>query len=91
MRTCSLLSPNPVTVASSPLRTLSAVQRVSEVMRLIERQVGYRWFSTDAHPETEWISQHSPETFSAIELEVSLDACHTAMSAWAPAGRWFSI
>ncbi len=55
---------------------------IPEVMQLIERQIGYLKSLTDQHPETEWVLQYSPETFSATELEVSLQACHTAMRAW---------
>lgn len=53
-----------------------------EVMQLIERRVRFIKMLTDRHPETEWILQYSPETFSMTELEVSLEACHTAMTAW---------
>ncbi len=55
---------------------------VPEVMRLIERNVRLIKELTDAHPETEWVLEYSPETFSATELEVSLQACHTALHAW---------
>jgi 2-isopropylmalate synthase len=53
-----------------------------EVMQLIDRQVRYIKSLTDRHPETEWVLEYSPETFSMTELEVSLEACHTAMAAW---------
>ena len=53
-----------------------------EVMQLVEHHVTYLRRLTEKHPETEWILQYSPETFSATELQVSLDACHTAMKAW---------
>jgi 2-isopropylmalate synthase len=55
---------------------------VREVMQLVEHHVGYLRKLTERHPDTEWILQYSPETFSATELEVSLEACHTAMKAW---------
>ncbi|WP_018153150.1 2-isopropylmalate synthase [Leeia oryzae] len=35
-------------------------------------------------PETEWVFQYSPETFSATELDFSLDICHAVMEAWQP-------
>ncbi|HVY83042.1 MAG TPA: 2-isopropylmalate synthase [Steroidobacteraceae bacterium] len=54
----------------------------AEVMRLIERHVSLIKSLTDAQPETEWLLEYSPETFSLTELEVSLEACHTAMAAW---------
>ena len=53
-----------------------------EVMQLIDRNVRYIKSLTDQHPETEWVLEYSPETFSMTELEVSLEACHTAMAAW---------
>jgi 2-isopropylmalate synthase len=61
---------------------------IPQVMRLIEHNVRLVRELTDAHPQTEWVLEYSPETFSATELEVSLEACHTAMHAWgAGAGR----
>jgi 2-isopropylmalate synthase len=53
-----------------------------EVMQLIDRNVRYIKSLTDRHPETEWVLEYSPETFSMTELEVALEACHTAMGAW---------
>jgi 2-isopropylmalate synthase len=55
---------------------------VNEVMALIERSIGLVKRLTDAQPETEWVLQYSPETFSMAELEVSLQACETAIAAW---------
>lgn len=55
---------------------------VAEVMELIDSHVGYLKELTDNLPETEWILQYSPETFSATELDVALQACNTAIDAW---------
>ncbi|WP_019573722.1 2-isopropylmalate synthase [Curvibacter lanceolatus] len=55
---------------------------VQQVMGLIGHHVGYLKQLTDAQPDTRWTLQYSPETFSATELEVSLEACHTAINAW---------
>jgi 2-isopropylmalate synthase len=55
---------------------------VTEVIQLVERHVRLIKSLTDAHPETEWLLEYSPETFCMTELEVSLEACHTAMDAW---------
>ena len=55
---------------------------VPQVMDLISHHVGYLKTLTDEHPETQWTLQYSPETFSSTELEVSLQACQTAISAW---------
>ena len=55
---------------------------VQQVMGLIAHHVGYLKQLTDAQPDTRWTLQYSPETFSATELEVSLEACHTAINTW---------
>jgi 2-isopropylmalate synthase len=55
---------------------------VADVMALVRHHVGYLKQLTDRHPETRWTLQYSPETFSATELDVSLQACHTAIDAW---------
>lgn len=59
---------------------------VPEVMALIERSVGLVKRLTDAQPDTDWVLQYSPETFSMAELDVSLQACEVATAAWG-AGR----
>ncbi len=56
--------------------------RVEQVMALIETQVSYLKKITDTMPETEWILQYSPETFSSTELPVALEACNTAIRCW---------
>jgi len=55
---------------------------VPQVMQLVDEHVRLVRRLTDAHPETEWVLQYSPETFSLAELEVSLQACETAIAAW---------
>ncbi|MDD0839537.1 2-isopropylmalate synthase [Curvibacter sp. HBC61] len=55
---------------------------VPQVMDLIRHHVGYLKRLTDAQPATQWTLQYSPETFSATELDVSLQACHTAIETW---------
>src|SRR3954471_10600179 len=55
---------------------------VPEVMKLIEKQVGLIKTLTDAQPETEWVLEYSPETFSMTELPVALEACNAATRAW---------
>src|SRR3954463_11309162 len=55
---------------------------VPEVMQLIAKQVGLIKQLTDAMPETEWVLEYSPETFSMTELPVALEACNTAIRAW---------
>ncbi|MEO3692868.1 2-isopropylmalate synthase [Roseateles paludis] len=57
---------------------------VPGVMALVRQHVAQIRRLTDAAPETEWVLQYSPETFSSAELEVSLQACETAIEAWGP-------
>ncbi|MES2889182.1 MAG: 2-isopropylmalate synthase [Pseudomonadota bacterium] len=53
-----------------------------EVIALVEKHVAVLKRLTDAQPETEWVLQYSPETFSMTELDVSLRACHAAIRTW---------
>ncbi|MFT4243433.1 MAG: 2-isopropylmalate synthase [Acidovorax sp.] len=55
---------------------------VPQVMAFIHGHVSHLKRLTDARPETRWTLQYSPECFSATELEVSLQACQTAIEAW---------
>ncbi len=55
---------------------------VPEVMAFIDCNVRHLRSLTDRRPETEWVLQYSPECFSMTELEVSLQACQTAIDAW---------
>src|SRR5690606_17466804 len=36
----------------------------------------------DAHPETEWQLEYSPETFTATELPYALEICDAVVEAW---------
>ena len=55
---------------------------VPEVMQLVEKQVSLVKQLTDALPDTRWGLEYSPEAFSMTELQVSLEACNTAIRAW---------
>ncbi|NML14526.1 2-isopropylmalate synthase [Azohydromonas caseinilytica] len=55
---------------------------VAEVMALVRHHVACLRRLTDACPQTQWVLQYSPETFNLTELEVSLQACQTAIEAW---------
>ena len=37
-----------------------------------------------ARPETEWVFQYSPETFSATEADFALEICSAVIAAWQP-------
>jgi 2-isopropylmalate synthase len=55
---------------------------IPQVMDLIKHHVGVVKKYTDQQPETQWVLQYSPEVFSMTELEVSLEACNTAIREW---------
>jgi 2-isopropylmalate synthase len=54
----------------------------AEVVDVVRKQVALVKQLTDAMPETEWVLEYSPETFSMTELPVALEACNTAIRAW---------
>jgi len=37
---------------------------------------------TDQHPETEWVLQYSPETFSDTDLDFALEVCNAVVDTW---------
>ncbi|GAB7126101.1 2-isopropylmalate synthase [Silvimonas sp. JCM 19000] len=39
---------------------------------------------TEQYPETEWVYQYSPETFSATEPEFALEVCNAVSAIWQP-------
>ncbi|MBI3562039.1 MAG: 2-isopropylmalate synthase [Gammaproteobacteria bacterium] len=39
---------------------------------------------TDARPETDWVFEFSPETFSACELEYAKEVCDAIVAVWNP-------
>ncbi|WP_194725463.1 2-isopropylmalate synthase [Noviherbaspirillum malthae] len=39
---------------------------------------------TSAHPETEWVFQYSPETFSMAELDFAKEVCDAVSEEWQP-------
>jgi len=55
---------------------------VPEVIDMVKKRVQKVKELTDAHPETHWVLQYSPECFNMTELDVALQACNTAIEAW---------
>ena len=47
---------------------------------------GARWVAAHAarHPETEWVFQYSPESFTGTELDFALDVCGAVLTIWRP-------
>ena len=56
---------------SKPEVVAMAVTAVKQVRALCE-----------AHPETEWVLEYSPETFTATELDFALEVCNAVTEAW---------
>jgi len=56
--------------------------QVPEIIAMVEHHIALLHELTDAHPETEWVLQYSPETFCMAELDVSLAVCNAAIRAW---------
>ncbi|BDZ74513.1 2-isopropylmalate synthase [Methylophaga marina] len=54
------------------------------VKEIAER--GTRWVKemTAKQPETEWVYQYSPETFSSAEMEFAKEVCDAVTSIWQP-------
>jgi 2-isopropylmalate synthase len=47
---------------------------------------GTQWMKelTAKHPETEWVYQYSPETFSSTELDFAKEVCDAVIDIWQP-------
>ncbi|WP_313234537.1 2-isopropylmalate synthase [Delftia acidovorans] len=56
--------------------------QVPKIIAMVEHHIALLRELTDAHPETEWVLQYSPETFCMAELDVSLAVCNAAIRAW---------
>lgn len=55
---------------------------VPQVIAMVEHHIHLLKRLTEAHPETEWVLEYSPETFCMAELDVSLQVCNAAIEAW---------
>jgi 2-isopropylmalate synthase len=38
----------------------------------------------DKHPETEWVFEYSPESFTGTELDYAIDVCNAVIEVWEP-------
>ncbi len=47
---------------------------------------GAKWVKqyAEMYPETDWMFQYSPESFSDTELDFALECCHAVMDVWQP-------
>ncbi|WP_353174271.1 2-isopropylmalate synthase [Paracandidimonas soli] len=55
---------------------------VPQIVDMVERHIALFKQLTEAHPQTQWVLQYSPETFCMAELDVSLAVCNAAIRAW---------
>ncbi|MFC5441653.1 2-isopropylmalate synthase [Rhodanobacter ginsenosidimutans] len=53
-----------------------------QIVEMVEQRIGFLKMLTAQQPQTEWVLQYSPETFSMAELDVSLAVCNAAIKAW---------
>jgi 2-isopropylmalate synthase len=56
----------------------------SEVQDMAVRATGWIRQQASRQPETEWVFQYSPETFSATEPDFALSVCNAVIQAWQP-------
>ena len=69
----------------------STVQR-EEVFSMTKQQVlalaesGARWIRQQAkkQPETDWVFQYSPESFTSTEMDYALEVCNAVLDQWKP-------
>jgi 2-isopropylmalate synthase len=47
---------------------------------------GARWVQREAakHPDTEWVFQYSPESFTSTEMDYALEVCEAVLDVWRP-------
>ncbi|MEF8713062.1 MAG: 2-isopropylmalate synthase [Accumulibacter sp.] len=67
---------------SKPFRENVFALSKSEVVEMAVAAVRLIRELTDAQPETEWVLEYSPETFTATELDFALEICDAVTAAW---------
>ncbi|MDE3011594.1 MAG: 2-isopropylmalate synthase [Pseudomonadota bacterium] len=67
---------------SKPFREIVFGMSKPEVVALAVAAVKLIRELTDARPQTEWVLEYSPETFSGTELEFALEVCDAVTAAW---------
>lgn len=70
---------NPI---SKPFRDIVFGMSKAEVVDMAVSAVKLVKRLAEAQPETEWVLEYSPETFTAAELDFSLEICDAVTSAW---------
>ncbi|WP_288143778.1 2-isopropylmalate synthase, partial [Accumulibacter sp.] len=67
---------------SKPFREHVFALSKTEVVNMAVAAVHLIRELTDAQPETEWVLEYSPETFTATELDFALEICDAVTAAW---------
>ena len=67
---------------SRPFREIVFGMSKPEVKELAVSAVRLIRELTDARPDTEWMLEYSPETFSGTELDFALEVCDAVTDAW---------
>jgi len=70
---------NPI---SKPFRDIVFRMSKAEVIEMAVSSVKLVKQLTEEQPETEWVLEYSPETFTAAELDFSLEICDAVTEAW---------
>ncbi len=67
---------------SKPFREIVFGMEKSDVVNLAVSAVRLVKQLCEENPETEWVLEYSPETFTATELDFALEVCNAVTEAW---------
>ncbi|WP_263771675.1 2-isopropylmalate synthase [Propionivibrio soli] len=67
---------------SKPFREIVFGMSKAEVVEMAVRAVKLVRQLADENPETEWVLEYSPETFTATELDFALEVCNAVTDVW---------
>lgn len=67
---------------SRPFREIVFGMKKSEVVDMAVAAIRLVRQLCAEHPETEWMLEYSPETFTATELDFALEVCNAVTDAW---------
>ena len=67
---------------SKPFRDIVFGMSKDEVVKMAVSSVTLVKQLAEQNPETEWVLEYSPETFTATELEFALEVCNAVTEAW---------
>lgn len=71
-----------VSAISRPFREIVFGMSMAEALEMAVSSARLVKQLAAEQPETEWVFEYSPETFSAAELEFSLEVCDAVTAAW---------